>query len=317
MENRKPYVLVGAVTLFLVIATFAFIFWLARFSGDKKVEYDIFFRQSVAGLATGSAVTFSGVPVGQVRQIALMPETPEFVRVRIEVQPDVPVLEGTTAALQGLGFTGAIQIQLKGAMRGAAAISTPGPYGVPVIPSTASGLGELMENAPQVLERASTLLARLNDVFDDQNRLALSHIASNLDKTTGVIAKQGPQVEAAMKEAVVTLKAATVAANRVAALSDNTNTLVSEDARPLIADLRATVKNANAALASVQELTTEAKPGIVSFSSETIPEANKLIYELQDISRRMGALSSKLDEDPLAAVTGGRKLPDYKPENNK
>ena len=55
----------------------------------------IFFNQSVAGLTVGSGVTFSGVPVGQVRAIALMPETPQFIRVRIELQPDTPVLEGT------------------------------------------------------------------------------------------------------------------------------------------------------------------------------------------------------------------------------
>jgi hypothetical protein len=31
----------------------------------------------------------------------------------------------------------------------------------------------------------------------------------------------------------------------------------------------------------------------------------------------MGALAAKLDEDPVSALTGGRPLPDYQPENRK
>lgn len=317
MENRKPYMLVGGVTLVLVVAIFAFMLWLARFSGEDRDEYDIFFRQSVAGLATGSAVTFSGVPVGQVKKIALMPQAPEFVRVRIEISPDVPVVEGMTAALQGLGFTGAIQIQLKGARRGAPPITARGPYGVPVIPATSSGFGELLENAPQVLERASTLLARLNDVFDDENREALAKIAKNLARTTSVIAEEGPAVRSAIREASVTLKAATEAANRLAAASATADTLMKEDARPMIADLRTSITTATAAMKRLEEVTAAAKPGVESFSRDTIPEANRLIRQLQDVSEGLGALSTKLDEDPLGAVVGGRRLPDYEPEKKQ
>ncbi|MGL6043794.1 MAG: MlaD family protein, partial [Sandaracinobacteroides sp.] len=99
MENRHSYALVGAITFLLIVVLFGFVLWLARFSREDKTEYDIFFGQSVSGLTVGSSVSFSGVPVGQVRQIALMPETPQFIRVRVELQPDTPILEGTTASL--------------------------------------------------------------------------------------------------------------------------------------------------------------------------------------------------------------------------
>lgn len=314
MENRKPYVLVGAITLLLVVAIFAFVFWLARFSGESRKEYDIFFRQSVAGLSTGSAVTFSGVPIGQVKLISLMPETPEFVRVRIQISQDVPVLEGTTAALQGLGFTGGIQVQLKGAMRDAPEIDAPGPFGAPVIPSTSSGLGELMESAPQVLERTSTLLARLNEVFDDENRAALAGMIRNLDKITEVVAGEDEAIRKALREAAAATKAAGDAATRLAEAGATANTLMRDDIRPLIGDLRTTVASADKALKQVDALAGAATPGVESFSSETIPEANRLIRDLRDISESLGAISSKLDEDPLGAVVGGRALPDYVPE---
>ena len=101
METRSNNVLVGAFVLFFTAALAFFIVWLANDSGGTKREYDIFFKQSVDGLNKGAAVQFSGVPAGQVREIALWPEDPQFVRVRIEVDEHVPVLQGTTAALEG------------------------------------------------------------------------------------------------------------------------------------------------------------------------------------------------------------------------
>ncbi|MFA7439605.1 MAG: MlaD family protein [Sphingomonadaceae bacterium] len=314
MENRQPYVLVGAVTLLLVVAIFGFVLWMARFSGEERDTYDIFFRQSVTGLSNGSPVTFSGVPVGQVSAITLLPETPEFVRVRIQVRSDVPVLEGTTAALQGLGFTGSIQVQLKGAMRGAPPIDTPGPYGVPVIPSTSSGLGELMESAPQVVERASILLARLNELFDDSNRASLTSILENLDTTTAAFASEAPAIRASLRESTETLKAATLAANKLAAMTESADAVLREDAKPLIGDLRRAVQSADALLVRMETVTAAAEPGVQSFSAETIPEANRMIRELREVAEALGAMSRNVGEDPLGSFVRGRQLPDYQPE---
>src|SRR3546814_17945830 len=83
--------------LALLLATVIFIVWMARIGGPEKKEYDIFFKQAVSGLARGSGVAFQGVPVGEVKTIALLPDAPEFVRVRIAVHEAVPILHGTTA----------------------------------------------------------------------------------------------------------------------------------------------------------------------------------------------------------------------------
>ena len=314
MENKQSHVLVGAVAFALILALFAFVVWLSRYSGETKAEYDIFFKQSVSGLAIGSAVSFSGVPVGQVRRIAIMPTTPEFVRVRIEVAPDVPILEGTTASLQGVGFTGLQQVQLDGAMRGQQPISGDGPYGVPVIPAKAGGFGELLASAPQVLERVSVLLARLNEVFDDQNRASLAGILKNVDSTSATLAAEGPALRAALREAEGTLKAATRAADQIAATGKSVDNLLATDGKPLVADLRSTVAAANQALKNIETLTAAAKPGVESLSRETVPQVNQLVADLREVSGSLGALAAKLDEDPLGAVVGGRPLPDYEPE---
>ena len=73
METRSNNVLVGAFVLLFTVALALFVVWLANDSGGKRQEYDIFFKQSVDGLNKGAQVQFSGVPVGQVQQIALWP----------------------------------------------------------------------------------------------------------------------------------------------------------------------------------------------------------------------------------------------------
>lgn len=114
METRSNHVLVGSVVLILLLMLALFFVWLARLGSSADREYDIFFKQSVTGIAKGSNVSYSGVPSGQVKDIALWKEDPEYVRVRISVKPDVPVIEGTTATIQGVGFTGVSEILLDG-----------------------------------------------------------------------------------------------------------------------------------------------------------------------------------------------------------
>ena len=115
METRSNYIMVGAVTVALLAGVLLFIVWLAGLSNKQTKCYDIYFAQAVGGLNKGSNVTFSGVPVGQMQKISLLPSRPEFVWVRIEVDEQTPVLQGTSAQIKGVGFTGVSEIQLDGA----------------------------------------------------------------------------------------------------------------------------------------------------------------------------------------------------------
>jgi phospholipid/cholesterol/gamma-HCH transport system substrate-binding protein len=99
METKSHYVLVGAVTLLLLAVLAGFTVWLSRIGDGAKTEYDIFFQQSVSGIAKGSGVTFAGVPVGQVKDIKLWRPDPDFVRVRIAIDSDTAILQGTTATM--------------------------------------------------------------------------------------------------------------------------------------------------------------------------------------------------------------------------
>ena len=117
METRSNHVLVGTVVLLLLAGLLVFFVWLAGLSNKASRCFDIYFSQGVGGLNKGSSVSFSGVPVGEIKDISLLPDRPEFVWVRINIDADTPVLQGTTAQIKGVGFTGVSEIQLDGAVK--------------------------------------------------------------------------------------------------------------------------------------------------------------------------------------------------------
>lgn len=310
METRSNHVLVGAVVLILLIATAIFTVWLARVADTEQKIYDIFFRQSVEGLARGSAVSFSGVPVGQVDQITIWKDDPDFIRVRITVAEDVPVLIGTTASIQG-SFTGVSTLLLQGAKKGAPPITDIGPAGAPVIPTRAGGLGALLNSAPQLLERLATLTERLTLVLNDSNLRSITNILRSVDRLSGDIADRGPEIAATLAETRVAIQQAGAAAEQLGALAGTTNQLLNEEGRPLVADLRGTVARARTSFDNLDAVLKDARPGVQSFSRQTVPEANQLVRDLREMSEALTAVAERLNRGGASSLIGSPALPDY------
>jgi phospholipid/cholesterol/gamma-HCH transport system substrate-binding protein len=313
METRSNQILVGSVVLALLATVIAFAVWLARMSDGQSKEYDILFSQSVDGLAKGSAVAFSGVPVGQVQKIALMPESPQFVRVRISIDDEVLITIGTTAALQSVGFTGVSQIQLEGSVKGAPSLADIGPYGVPIIPTRQVGLGALLNNAPQLVERISTLTERLNELMSEKNQKHIAGTLANMDRLTGTLADQGPELATTLKDAHVTIQQAGVAAEQLGRLAGTANELLDKDGRPMLTDLRKTLAAAEHSMNSLDQAVSEARPGVRTLTTETLPEVTQLIRDLQATTDSLRSITGRLDERGAGAVINGKQLPDYHP----
>lgn len=312
METRANHVWVGAVTLAMLVLLAGFVIWIARLGEANQRDYDIFFKQSVDGLSKGSSVTFSGVPVGQVKHIELWTKDPGFVRVRIAVKEDVPILLGTTATMQG-SFTGVSNIQLEGATRGAPPIVEKGPEGVPVIPTKRGGLGELLNSAPVLLERLATLTERLTTVFSDKNQRSLENILANTDRLTGGLANASPQIEKTLVELQGTLAQARLALVQFETATASTNTLINTEGQQTMQQFRASLKSVDRAAASLAGLVDETRPAARALSANTIPEAEAAIRDLRATTRALRDMTERLNDSGAGAVLGGQKLPDYKP----
>ena len=318
METKSNHVIVGAVTLLLIALLAAFIVWLSRANDGEKKEYDIFFQQSVNGLAKGSGVSFSGVPVGQVDKIELWGPDPEFVRVRIAIDRKVPILQGTVATINGVGFTGVSEIQLDGAVKGAPALTCPAekplsacPAGVPVIPTRPGALGELLNNAPLLLERISTLTERLTNILSDKNQASIEGILANVESISGQLSAQGTGIEDAIREARITLKKTGDAAEQISAVAGSTSKLLDSDGRPLVAELRKTLGAANRSLAALETTMNNANPAIETLATQTLPEVNQLARDMRDLSGSLKSVTERLDQQGVSGIVGAPALPDY------
>lgn len=317
METRSNHVLVGAVVLALLAGLLLFIVWLAGLSNTRKQCFDIYFQQGVGGLNKGSPVTFSGVPVGQITQISLLPKRPEFVWVRIEVNSDTPVLQGTSAQIKTVGFTAPPEIQLDGAVRGAPPLTQVGPEGCPVIPATSSGLGAILASAPELLDRIQRLTERLTELLNDKNQNAISDILDNVERTTQVLADRAPEMADAIGDVRIAARNAGVAAQRFGALADSTTRLVNEEGRPAAQDLRKAIAGVERATANLDAMIADARPGVQNLTKTTIPEANRLVKDLRELSQSLTDFSDRLNEKGVGGALGEPKLPDYKPRDGR
>lgn len=326
METRSNHVLVGAVVLALIGAVVLFLVWLSQAGGNQDKHYDILFKTAVDGLAKGSSVTFSGVPVGQVESINLVPQAPEVIRVRISVNNSTPVLVGTFATIKGVGFTGVSAIQLdppesdQRRLTGAREITCPDtnrdrvcPFGEAIIPTKPGALGQLLNSAPELLERVSTLTLRLTELLSDRNQKSIAAILENVQVISKNLAQRSDEIASTMADARVAIRQAGDAAESFGKLADTSNDLLQKDARPLIADLQRTVRSADTSMHNLDAAIGDARPGLQAFSKQTIPEVGQLVRDLREMSGALSAVAQRLNTQGAGGIVGGEKLPDYSP----
>ena len=319
METRANHVWVGVVTLALMALLAGAIVWMARLNEGSRHEFDIFFKQAVDGLSKGSAVNYSGVPVGQVTKIELWDKDPGFVRVRISVDKEVAVRLGTTATMQS-SFTGISNIQLEGANKDAPLLTCNEanrravcPEGVPVIPTKRGGIGELLSSAPVLLERLATLTERLTLVLSDKNQQSLEHILANTDRLTSGLANASPEMQRTLVELQATLSEARVALGGFQQAANSANVMINEDFRPMVGQFNKSLKSIDRAADQVDGLVADLRPGARRLHDTTLPEAEATIRDLRATTRTLREMTEKLNDQGVKGLLGGQQLPDYKP----
>jgi phospholipid/cholesterol/gamma-HCH transport system substrate-binding protein len=319
METRSNHVLVGSVMLILLAMLVLFSIWIARVSAKQDKVYDILFHQSVDGVNKGSQVSYSGVPVGQVKDIQLWRDDPQFVRVRISVTPETPILEGTSATVQG-SFTGTSTIQLNGGKKGAPPIACPAehpeldcPAGAPLIPPKPGGFGAILANAPQLLDRLSTLTERLTELLNDRNQVSIGHILANTDRLTEALADRSGDIGQTLTETRVAIQKAGAAADQIAALAQTANGKLAEvDLQTTMGNLNKAIASAQQSMATLDDVLKEAKPGVSNFSRSTLPEVGRLVHDLREVTGNLNELSTRFGSGGATGLLGRERLPDYK-----
>ncbi len=175
------------------------------------------------------------------------------------------------------------------------------------IPHAASDL------TPELLNNVSRLTEKLTDLLSDRNQNSIAAILENVKVISKNLADRSDEIAATVADARIAIRQAGDATERFGKLADTTNDVLSRDARPMIADLRRTIQSAQTSMDTLDKVLAEAKPGVHTFSTRTLPEAGQLIHDLQQTSQSLRNVSERLDQQGVGGIIGGQKLPDYKP----
>ena len=188
MENRARYVLVGLFTLAVLVAGFAFTYWLNTAGAlQQRSYYRILYQNSVAGLLVGSAVQFNGVRVGEVTALELNLSNPKEVAVTIAVTPATPVRADTKASIAFQGLMGAPAVSLSGGS-GSQLLSATSSTEMPVLAAEPNAGETMSEVALSALHRVDAVVS--------ENAEPLKNTIANLSKFTDALARNSDRVDA-------------------------------------------------------------------------------------------------------------------------
>ena len=183
METRARYALIGLFMLAVIIASFAFVYWLENKGGfGERTAYQIRFGGSTSGLLVGSSVLFNGIRVGEVTGLGLDPEHPEQVVATIGVDPGTPIRSDTQVGIETQGLTGGAVVTLRGGSATAEAVP---PQGVLMAPPQAGQ--DWTQAARDAFQRVDDVLAENSD--------ALHSAITNIDTFAGALARNSDKVD--------------------------------------------------------------------------------------------------------------------------
>lgn len=298
METKANYIVVGAFTLVLLMGLLTAVVWLADVELDEEFSYyDLLFEGSVTGLKPGNPVRYRGVPVGVVTDMKINPDNVEQVKVTIEVPNETPIKEDSEASLEYQGITGIAFVQITGGTHDAPRLRRIPGQGNPVLKSKPSQLQEIIEAAPELVNRVISLVDRANLLLGDANQKNFAEAMANVNSIAGSFADGSDDIKKLLSngaEAVTELQQA------------------SAEARMLVTDLRETVGNlsklAEGTLGDTRGLLSDVRSNVNLITDDargTIGEINKLSKQL---SREFGGMGPQTKETMTAVKDAAVQL---------
>jgi len=132
-----------------------------------------------------------------------------------------------------------------------------------------------------------------------------------------VLAERAPDLADTIADTRIAVRNAGIAAQHLTVMTDSTNRLINEQGRPAAEDLRKSLASVQAATDNLNGMITDARPGVQNFSKSTLPEANKLVREMRELTQSLKAVTDRVDQQGIGGTLGPEKLPDYKPGKRK
>jgi phospholipid/cholesterol/gamma-HCH transport system substrate-binding protein len=296
--------MVGVFVLSLGTLLVAGVLWLAS-GGAWQTHYDLYQaveEESVAGLNLNAPVKYNGVDVGKVQAIALDHINPNTVNLFFAIERGTPVKEDTLAILKTQGLTGIAYVELSGGSVASPLLRAKEGALYPVI-RTAPSLSARLENVlSSVLTKLDDTSNNINAMLSKENQAALSSTLADVAVIVRTLAARQDSMDAGLADAAKTFKNTAKAsvnldqlAQRVGRAADALENMGAEVAKTSIS-----------AGAAVDVVGADVK----RFSTETLPELERLLGELSALSSSLRLLTEQTRRDPKGLIFGHTPVPD-------
>ena len=123
--------------------------------------------------------------------------------------------------------------------------------------------------------------------------------------------EQGRYLGQSLAQTRIAIQQAGDASEKIGNLAATTDGLLAEDVKPTIANLNRAIDSARASADALTTTIGAARPGLNTFSRQTIPEANRLVRDLRATDAALSSVAEKVDQQGAGSILGQPKLPDY------
>ena len=303
MNAKVNYAVVGLFVLLFGTALIGITLWLGA-GNFKSVIYDTYvayMRESVSGLNLNAPVKLRGVEVGKVSEIALDPDNPELVRIKLAIEHGTPIKSDSVAVLTVQGLTGIAFFDLTGGSRTAPLLKARPGKKYPEIATGPSLFARVDMALNQALSNVNQLTDDVHALLEPKNRESVRNILAHIDALTAALASRDQALQVGVDHAVKTL--------------ENT-AKASADLPELVSGIKGTAQalermaNQLASAGSGLTQTVEhSRHDVEAFTQQTLPETTQLVSNLRDLSNDLQRLTRELDRDPSAVLYGRRTTP--------
>jgi len=310
METRANYVVVGTFVLVIIAAAFASVLWLAgqQFAQRAPDYFDIYFSGSAFGLDKDAKVRMSGVPIGKVDEIRLIPETGDVrVTVGVDHAYSLSIKQDSVAELDSESFlTGVAYVEISSGGRDSPALTANEGERYPRIPSKPSTLESLKNSAPELVAELENAVNRVSAVLDDKNRAAFAAILQNTEQLTATLNKDAQKLDGLIDAAHTTFAdASTTLHNADDALHDARHAIATlENLEP---DISATAKQFDVTAQHLDQLLQENRPGIRDFTQGGLTDLHRLVLDARALVQGLTRVAEQLERDPSRFIWGDRR----------
>ncbi|MBN2644858.1 MAG: MCE family protein [Desulfuromonadaceae bacterium] len=306
METRAHYVLIGLFTVVVAASAMLFGLWLAK-SGDGQHDrlYDVLFNEAVNGLSVGNKVEYSGIVVGEVKQLSLDPQDPRKVWARIEVNDTTPIRENTQARLALANITGASNIQLSNGTPDSPMLRAREGRQLPLIVAEPSPLSKLKLNSNEILLSMNELIANAKLLLSQENVHHVSRMIEHLESLTGALEAQKGEVGQGLRDLAL-------AAREGRELMVGVNRLVGVHGKELFATADQTLTSLNQTAGRLDRLVNDNAESF-TLGMQGVNELGSAIREFRQTLATLGRIAKQLEDNPAEYLLGGERIKEFQP----